>query len=52
MVKEINAFGVAILGTEFSRFARSVRGGQAEYGAGSFLMDFNWLSYLRLSSKL
>ena len=41
-------FDVAILRNEFSRFARSVRGGRAGYGAGSsFLVDFNLLSHLK-----
>ena len=46
-------FDIAILRNEFSRFARSVRGGRAGYGAGSsFLTDFNLLSHLKLSSRL
>ena len=46
-------FVVAILRNEFSRLAKSMRGGRAGYGAGSsFLMDFNLLSHLKLSSRL
>ena len=34
------------LRTEVSRFAKSLRGGRAGYGAGSsFLVDFNMLSH-------
>ena len=41
-------FCVAILRNEFSRFTKSVRGGQAGYGTGSsFLMDFNLLNCLQ-----
>ena len=47
---EVEIFGVHY---EFSQFARSMRGGWVGYGAGSsFLMDFNLLSHLKLSSRL
>ena len=48
-----HCFVGTILRNKFSRFARSMRGGQAGYDAGSsFLMDFNLLSHLKLSSRL